>query len=150
MRWFTLTFLEGVSQMQLSGLNHPEGSSCHSQSILVEPGIPMPPTPLLLVSQCRFLYSHSALPLLEMVALHALEKLIQNVPGLHFLVRTSSTRQVSYAVPRAPIPAPHCSELNQSRRRDSRCPPAGCLSSHRGHELRYQPWLSFFLALGLH
>lgn len=45
MQWFTLTFLEGLSQMQLSGLNHPEGSTCHSQSILVEPGIPMPPTP---------------------------------------------------------------------------------------------------------
>lgn len=145
MRWFTLTFLEGVSQMQLSGLSHPEGSSCRSQSILLEPGIPTPPTPLLLVSQ----YSYPALPPLEMVALHALGKLIQNVPGLHFLVRTASTRQVSYAVPRAPIPAPHSSELHQSRRRDSRCPPAGCPSSNRGHELRYQPWLSFFLALGL-
>lgn len=98
MRWFTLTFLEGVSQMQLSGLSHPEGSSCHSQSILLEPGIPTPPTPLLLVSQ----YSYPALPPLEMVALHALGKLIQNVPGLHFLVRTASTRQVSYAVPSSP------------------------------------------------
>lgn len=50
-----------------------------------------------------------------------------------------------------PIPIPHSSDLNQSRRRDSQYPPAvSCLSSNGEHELRYQPWLSFFLALGLH
>lgn len=99
---FTLTFLEGLSQMQLSGLNHPEGSSCHSQSILVEPGIPIPPphththTALGLAMQVSVQLSCSSPS--EKVALHVLEKLIQNVSGLHFLVRTASTRQVSHAV----------------------------------------------------